>query len=82
MRYSCNHPNKSSQQNKIWCLEKSYSSSMQLLVVRRNLSRVCIGKMFGSKEDQVFSQVVQAIRDIIMAGERALVSLYGGAKDE
>ena len=31
---------------------------------------------------KVFNQIGQAKEDIIVAGERALVSLYGGAKDE
>ena len=31
---------------------------------------------------KVFNQIGQAKEDIIVAGERALVSLYGGAKEE
>ena len=64
---------------------------MQFLVVRCNLSPVCIGKRFGSKkiksdfkfcqQARVFSQVGQAKQDIIVTGERALVSLYGGTSD-
>ena len=34
------------------------------------------------QQDKVFNQIGQAKEDIIVAGERALVSLYGGAKEE
>ena len=34
------------------------------------------------QQAEVFNQKVQAKEDIVVAGERALVSLYGGAKEE
>ncbi len=34
------------------------------------------------QQAKLFNQIGQAKEDIIVAGERALVSLYGGAKEE
>ena len=75
----------SSKANKQRCLKNMVPKVIVLhvLVVRCNHSRVWICKRFGSKEDKerlpmVFSQEGQAKQDIIVAGKRALVSLYWG----
>ena len=55
----------------------TYSSSMQSLAVKRIKSDFQL-----YQQAKVFNQIGQAKEDIIVAGERALVSLYGGATDE
>ena len=76
-------PSKSSQQNKIWCLEQSYSYPhnswwcdvtsrlfvlVKCLAVKKTKSDFKLGQ-----QARVFNQVGQTKQDIIMAGERSLI---------
>ena len=96
-------PNKSAQQNKIWCIRQSKQLlgpdvfdhihfihailgcgvTSQLFGLGKGLAVKRIKSDFQlCQQAKVFNQIGQAKEDIIVAGERALVSLYGGAKEE
>ena len=96
-------PNKSAQQNKIWCIRQSKQLLGQdvcdhILFIHAILGCDVTSRLFGlgkglavkriksdfqfCQQAKVFNKIGQAKEDIIVARERALVSLYGGAKEE
>ena len=96
-------PNKSAQQNTLWCIRQSKQLlgpdvCEHILFIYAILGCDVTSRLFGlgkglavkriksdyqfCQQAKVFNQIGQAKEDIIVAGERALVSLYGGAKEE